>query len=153
MDQIAKAKFQIKETLANVSEGSVMEPQEKDSIGMRLTDLDVLGELYQTQQGSVFTPLELLKLDLEPPLRGHDIPKDTKLQILKGVQDAQTSSDLGVPCGLCLHVCLLHIRGTHQQSVREPEGLWKTAGGSVPATPEHPVVVKMFPSTDSRAVL
>ena len=45
MDQIAEAMFKIKETLANFWEGSVMESQERDSIGMGLLGVDVLGKL------------------------------------------------------------------------------------------------------------
>ena len=44
VDHIAKAMFQIQETLANVMEGSVMEPQERDSIRMGLLSLNVLGK-------------------------------------------------------------------------------------------------------------
>ena len=55
MDQIGEAMLQIKETLGNVLEGSVMELQERDIIRMGLTGLHMLGKLNPAQQGPIFT--------------------------------------------------------------------------------------------------
>ena len=73
MDHICKATFQIKEILANISEGSLVEQQERDIFKMVLPGLDVLGKLNPAHQGTIFTPVDLVKSDMEPLVMGLDV--------------------------------------------------------------------------------
>ena len=87
MDQIAEAHFNIYESISNVAKCYVMEPQERDIIGMGFPFLDTFGKLKLDFQGPILVPVELLKADLELLLG--DIPTERKLRIFKAVQEAQ----------------------------------------------------------------
>ena len=71
-----------------------MDPQERDSIGIGFPTLDVLGKLHSAHQGSIFVPVKLVKPDMEPLLG--DIPEDTKLWILKAMQEAHDKNSTWV---------------------------------------------------------
>ena len=59
-----------------------------DTIRMGLPGVGVMDKLNPSHHGPIFTPVDLVKHYLEPLLKGLDVPKDTRLQILKVVQAA-----------------------------------------------------------------
>ena len=81
MDQVGEATLKINETLAHVSEGSVMEPQARDTIGMGIPGEDALGLLNPDHQGPVFPPVILEQPDLKPLLDALNVPEEAKLEI------------------------------------------------------------------------
>ena len=72
MDQISKATLQIRDSIFNAADGSLILPQVRDSIRLRLLGLNVLGKVHLAQKGPIFALAELFKPNPESLLG--DIP-------------------------------------------------------------------------------
>ena len=72
-------------------EGSVMELQVRNTIGIGFLSMDMLGKLNLDFQEPIFTPMELTKPDLKPLLK--DIPEVLRLQITQAVQACYSVSN------------------------------------------------------------
>ena len=76
-DQVTVATVQIEESLVDTMEGSVLDPQERDSCGLGLPIMDKLGKINPLHQGPIFTPVQLVQPNLLPLLQ--DIYEETRL--------------------------------------------------------------------------
>ena len=64
MDQIMDATVHIEDSIADTMEGSMLDPQERNSYRMKLSIPDMLGKLNPSNHGPVFTPVELMQPNL-----------------------------------------------------------------------------------------